>query len=67
MNNKIDLLAKKQNMFKSDADLKMLGDELKQIARVSEKEFMFIGSRLQEFFTMTDRIAKRKWHEVYER
>jgi len=58
MNNKIDLHTQKQNIFKLDLDLKMLGDELKQTAQDSEEEFMFIGSRLQEFFTMTERIAK---------
>ena len=57
---------KRANMNKSNQvtsqlnfDLKRLGDELKETIHGSEKEFMFIGSRLQEFFTMTDSIAKK--------
>jgi methyl-accepting chemotaxis protein len=57
MNNVIDLYTKNQIISRLNSDLKMFGDELKQTAQDSEKEFMFIGSRLQEFFTMTERIA----------
>jgi len=47
---------------KWNIDLKFLGDELKKTAQDSEKEFMFIGSKLQEFFTITDGIAKKSSH-----
>lgn len=58
MNNNINLHTKKQTIFNLDSNLKMLADELKQTAQNSEEEFMFIGSRLQDFFTMTERIVK---------
>jgi methyl-accepting chemotaxis protein len=43
-------------------DLKRLGDELKETTKDSEEEFMFIGSRLQEFFSTTEGIAKMSSH-----
>lgn len=57
MNNAIDLHTKNRIFSNLDFDLKIFGDELKQTAQDSEEEFMFIGSRLQEFFTITERIA----------
>ena len=58
MNKRIDLHTKNSIVFKLNPDLKVLGDELVQRAQDSEKEFMTIGSRLQDFFAVTDRIAK---------
>jgi len=47
-----------QRLNEWKVDLKRLSDDLKQKAHDSEEEFMFIGARLHEFFTITERIAK---------